>query len=69
MNSSFLISHNKDLKINSSNEHPNAEDIQYASAEKAKKVLGWNQNFNIDEGLKTTFNWYKENIDTIKLQE
>ena len=33
---------------------------QYLSAEKAKKVIGWQAKYSLDEGLKETINWYRE---------
>lgn len=33
---------------------------QYLSAEKAKKVLGWQSKYSLEEGLKETANWYRE---------
>ncbi|MCX6731159.1 MAG: NAD(P)-dependent oxidoreductase [Candidatus Roizmanbacteria bacterium] len=30
----------------------------YTESEKAKKVLGWNQKFNLTEGLRKTYNYY-----------
>jgi len=33
---------------------------QYLSAEKAKKVLGWQPKYSLEEGLKETINWYQE---------
>ncbi|MBL7206050.1 MAG: GDP-mannose 4,6-dehydratase [Candidatus Aenigmarchaeota archaeon] len=40
---------------------PNAEiDKQYLSIEKAKKILGWEPKFSLEEGLKKTIAWYDE---------
>ena len=33
----------------------------YADINKAKKLLNWKPIYKIDEGLKETINWYKEN--------
>jgi CDP-glucose 4,6-dehydratase len=38
------------------------KDAQYASSEKAKKLLNWVPEICIDEGLKKTYDWYKNNI-------
>jgi len=35
---------------------------QYLSAQKARKMLGWEPCFTIDEGLMRTISWYRENI-------
>lgn len=37
----------------------NEIDRQYLDSTKAKKVLGWECRYNIDEGLKETIAWYK----------
>lgn len=34
-------------------------DKQYLSIEKAKRVLGWEPQYNLDEGLKETIDWYR----------
>ncbi|MFC1904256.1 GDP-mannose 4,6-dehydratase [Chloroflexota bacterium] len=33
---------------------------QYLSAEKARKVLGWQSKYSLEEGLRETVNWYRE---------
>lgn len=33
---------------------------QYLSASKARKLLGWEPKFTLDEGLVSTINWYRE---------
>ncbi len=38
---------------------------QYLSSEKAKKLLGWNPEIELDVGLKKTIDWYKENLGSI----
>lgn len=35
---------------------------QYVSVAKAKRLLNWSSKIEFDEGLKTTFKWYEENI-------
>jgi CDP-glucose 4,6-dehydratase len=42
------------------NETSNEIKHQYLSAEKAKKVLGWQSKYSLEEGLKETINWYRE---------
>jgi CDP-glucose 4,6-dehydratase len=44
----------------------NEIDIQYLSAEKAKSKLGWQAEVSLDEGLKLTIDWYRENIEGVK---
>jgi len=33
---------------------------QYLSSDKAKKILGWEARYSIEQGLKETINWYRE---------
>jgi CDP-glucose 4,6-dehydratase len=42
------------------NEASNEIRQQYLNAEKARKVLGWKPLFTLDEGLKTTIEWYRK---------
>lgn len=42
-------------------------DEQYLASDKARKILGWQSNIGLDEGLKLTFDWYQENINTISV--
>jgi CDP-glucose 4,6-dehydratase len=44
----------------------NEIDVQYLSAEKAKSKLGWQAEVSLDEGLKLTIDWYRENIEGVK---
>ena len=37
---------------------------QYLSAEKAEKLLEWRSKYSLEEGLKKTIGWYKENGKT-----
>jgi CDP-glucose 4,6-dehydratase len=41
------------------NEATNEIRLQYLSAEKARRVLGWRPLFTLDEGLRRTIDWYK----------
>ncbi len=36
---------------------------QYLLAEKARIMLGWRPQFNLDDALKVTINWYKNHFD------
>lgn len=40
-------------------------DEQYLGAEKAAKLLDWKTEIDLDEGLKRTIEWYKENLDKL----
>lgn len=42
------------------NEASNEIKHQYLSAEKARRVLGWTPQFNIDTGLERTISWYRD---------
>lgn len=42
------------------NEVNNEIRIQYLTAEKARRMLGWTPLFTLDEGLQKTINWYLE---------
>jgi CDP-glucose 4,6-dehydratase len=42
------------------NEASNEIRHQYLSAARAREVLGWHPNFNLDEGLNRTIAWYRE---------
>ena len=44
------------------NEVTNEIRHQYLTAEKARRVLGWEPMFNLNEGLQKTIDWYKEFI-------
>jgi len=35
---------------------------QFLSSEKARKVLGWEPKYNLEDGLKETYQWYKEHF-------
>lgn len=48
-----------DLKPEIRNEATNEIRHQYLSAEKARRVLGWQPAFSLDEGLRRTIDWYR----------
>jgi CDP-glucose 4,6-dehydratase len=43
----------------------NEIDVQYLSAEKAKSKLNWQAEVSLDEGLKLTIDWYRENLSRL----
>ena len=46
---------------------PDAEiDEQYLTSEKAKRVLGWEPKFNLEDGLKETIKWYEDYFSNIR---
>lgn len=40
-------------------------DEQYLAAEKAFEKFGWQPKTDLDEGLRKTFRWYRENLDKL----
>ena len=52
----------KNMKPKILGEAKNEIDRQYLSIEKAKKVLGWKPKYKIEQGLKETIEWYKNNF-------
>ena len=46
---------------------PDAEiDEQYLSSEKAKKVLGWEPKYTLEQGLKETIDWYVDYLAKVE---
>ena len=37
---------------------------QYLSSDRAREVLGWSPNFDLDEGLRLTIDWYKRYFES-----
>jgi CDP-glucose 4,6-dehydratase len=35
---------------------------QYLSCEKARRMLGWQSKFTLDEGLRETIDWYQKRL-------
>lgn len=54
----ILSGMNSDLHPEIRNEVTNEIRHQYLSAEKARRELGWNPMFTLDEGLRRTIDWY-----------
>lgn len=50
----------EDLKPIVQNKATSEIKHQYLSAEKAKKLLGWQAKYSLDDGLKETIDWYRE---------
>jgi CDP-glucose 4,6-dehydratase len=42
------------------NDAPNEIPHQYLSAEKARRTLGWNPRYTLEQGLKETVAWYRQ---------
>jgi GDP-L-fucose synthase len=52
----------KNLKITYNTSKPNIPTTVILDCEKAKKLLGWEPKTSIEEGLKKTVEWYKQNL-------
>jgi CDP-glucose 4,6-dehydratase len=44
---------------------PNEIPAQYMDSSKAHRVLGWQPQFSLEEGLRETFDWYREFLGSI----
>jgi CDP-glucose 4,6-dehydratase len=53
-----------DLEPEVRNDASNEIRLQYLSAAKARRVLGWEPLFTLDEGLARTIDWYKRFLET-----
>ncbi len=49
-----------ELELDIRNEATNEIRYQYLSAEKARRILGWEPLFTLEEGLKRTIAWYRD---------
>ena len=56
----------KDAKPKILGEAKNEIDKQFLSIEKVKKAFNWLPKYSLEQGLKETIQWYKENLDLIK---
>ena len=57
--SDFKIEKNKEERLDEI-------DIQYVSSDKAIRILGFNPQFDLDQGLKNTYEWYKNYFNVKK---
>ena len=60
------IMNKKDTKPKILGEAKNEIDRQFLSIDKVKKTFGWQPKYSLEQGLKETIEWYKENIDLMK---
>jgi CDP-glucose 4,6-dehydratase len=60
---SILAKTHADMQPQILNEVTNEIQHQYLSAEKARRVLGWNPLFDLDEGLELTITWYRDFLE------
>ena len=61
----------KDLKIEHDLSQPTIKTSLALDCSLAEKELGWKPKIDLDDGIKTTIDWWKENIDpeTLKLKQ
>ena len=52
----------KDLEIEYDQSKPTIKTKLCLDSSKAKKILGWSPKISLDEGIKKTIDWYKNNI-------
>ncbi|MCK4236306.1 MAG: GDP-mannose 4,6-dehydratase [Candidatus Krumholzibacteria bacterium] len=55
---------NKPKKVKYIEKQQGDVDITYSNTEKAKKILGYYPQVNIDEGLRKTYEWQKKNLNS-----
>ena len=60
----ILTALNSDLEPQVLNQASNEIRHQYLSAEKARQMLNWAPQFDLEEGLKRTVHWYQEFLST-----
>jgi len=53
----------RDLAIKHDLSKPTVPTSLFLDCTKAKKELGWTPNYTLDEGLKKTIEWYRENLN------
>jgi nucleoside-diphosphate-sugar epimerase len=39
---------------------PGKYEYEYLSSDRAKRVLGWRQQYSLDAGLRETYEWYRQ---------
>lgn len=52
----------RDLEIVHDLSMPTVPTSLFLNCSKAKKIFGWSPSFELDEGIRKTLKWYKENI-------
>ena len=52
----------KDLSVRNDLTKPSIKTSVFLDCKLAKSELGWSPNFTLEEGIKNTLNWYKQNL-------
>ncbi len=60
VNAVIKVSGSKNAKVNILNTVKAEIKDQYLSSEKARKTLNWKPKYTLEEGLKETYDWYKD---------
>jgi len=63
VNKLLRITEKNNLKPKIMNKTSNEIKIQYLSSKKAKNILNWYPKTSLDDGLKQTFEWYRDNLN------
>lgn len=63
----ILSQMNSELKPIILNQGSHEIKNQYLSAKKAKEILGWEPQYNTEQGLKKTIEWYRDYFDSNKI--
>ena len=56
------LTDNKDTKIEFDNTKPTTIPVRKVNVNKAKKLLGFEMQISLEDGLKETIDWYKKKI-------
>jgi nucleoside-diphosphate-sugar epimerase len=60
--SKIITASGKDLKVENDLSKPTIKTSLYLNWTKALREIGWQPQISLDEGIKMTLDWYKENI-------
>ena len=60
--SKIIAASGKDLKVENDLSKPTIKTSLYLNWTKALREIGWQPQISLDEGIKMTLDWYKENI-------
>ena len=57
----------KNLSIEFDSSKPAIKTKLCLNSSKAKYILGWEPKISLDEGINKTINWYKQNLEQVKV--